>query len=104
MVPKHDRAGREPRKPSACAVCALRDARGLIEVELSSGALVMLCGTHELMLRRSNAAVTDVAALRALFAERRETDRRAPRHHDELAERLSEAFAPKRRVSERRAT
>ncbi len=94
-----------------CVVCGMRDARGLVHVVLTGGAQVTLCGSHDLMHRRAGAGAVSAAELRAWFGERRATKRRADAaaaattgaEVDELAERLSAAFAPERRVSERRA-
>jgi hypothetical protein len=88
-----------------CGVCGLRDARALVMVDLPSGIRVTLCGTHELMHRRAGERGRTVAELRATFVEKRRSDRRgARRHDDELAERLQAAFTRERRLSERRAS
>jgi hypothetical protein len=87
----------------SCAVCGLRDARGLLQIELACGARATLCGSHELMHRRDGRTAESEAELRARFAERRSTERRAEGGADELAERLASAFTPERRVTERRA-
>ena len=50
-----------------CVVCDERDRRALVEAALPGGAVVSLCGTHELMHRRAGdwyphwIYVTDVA-------------------------------------------
>ena len=73
-------------------------------VDLKSGVRVTLCGSHDLMHRRSGAAARSVADLRAAFGERRGTDRRDYRGEvDELAKSLSDAFTMDRRGTERRA-
>jgi hypothetical protein len=84
----------------------MRDARALVDVVLAGGTNVTLCGSHELIHKRYARRARTVAELRATCGERRGTRRR--RDHavgevDELAERLSSAFAPERRVTERRA-
>jgi hypothetical protein len=84
-------------------VCGMRDARALLSVALTGGARVTLCGTHELMHRREGAKATTSAELRAMYGERRGTQRRATGEVDELAERLSAAFTRERRTTERRA-
>ncbi len=80
----------------------MRDARGLVEVELADGT-VTLCGSHDLMHRRAGRKAQTVAQLRTAFAERRTATRRAEGGVDELAESLASAFTLDRRVSERRA-
>lgn len=88
-----------------CAVCGLRDARALVDVELAGGVRTVLCGTHDLMLRRSGASVRSADELKALLAERRKDDRRAYGFEevDELAASLAAAFTRERRATERRA-
>ena len=80
----------------------MRDARGLVEVELANGRAT-LCGSHDLMHRRAGRKARTAAELRAAFAERRSTKRRADGGVDELAESLASAFTLERRVAERRA-
>lgn len=87
-----------------CVVCGMSDARGLVEVELTSEPCVALCGTHELMHRRSGWKASTVAELRAAFGNRRSTERRGgPGEIDELAEKLTAAFTRDRRSTSRRA-
>jgi hypothetical protein len=86
-----------------CAVCDIRDARALVEVALASGTRVTLCGSHELMHRRSKTKAKTAADLRAAFGERRDRERRGKGEVDELAARLSAAFGRERRGAERRA-
>jgi hypothetical protein len=87
-----------------CAVCGTRDSRALVMVDLKSGLRVTLCGSHELMHRRSGERSRTVDELRITFVERRRSDRRgARRHDDELAERLQAAFTVERRGVHRRA-
>ncbi len=88
---------------AGCTICGTRDARALLEVELGEGLHVVLCGSHELMWRRAGKIARTVGELRATLGERRSMIRRAAGDGDELAERLSQAFAPHRRVRERRA-
>lgn len=101
MIPKERNApGIGP-----CAVCGLRDSRALVMVDLPSGIRVTLCGSHELMHRRSGQRSRSVAELKTAFVERRRVERRgARRHDDELAEKLQAAFTRERRTSERRAS
>lgn len=87
-----------------CCVCGTRDLRALCDVVLASGETVSLCGTHEMMARRDGRAFRSGAELAAAFRERRGTDRRGTGEVDELAERLTAAFARDRRAAERRAS
>jgi hypothetical protein len=88
-----------------CAVCGMADARGLVEVDLAGEPCVSLCGSHELMHRRSGFRAQSVADLRDLFGDRRGTDRRGgPGELDELAESLTHAFTRERRTAARRAS
>lgn len=92
---------------SKCCVCGMRDARGLTEATLPSKTRVTLCGSHELMMRRSGIRFTSAEELERTFGERRETTRRArarDENRDELAEKLSAAFTRERRGTERRAS
>jgi hypothetical protein len=92
-----------PSVRGACAVCAVSDGRLLVSVELSGGESVVLCGSHELLHRRSGARSRTVAELRAALGERRASKRRATGEVDELAERLTAAFTRERRSAQRRA-
>jgi hypothetical protein len=86
-------------KTKGCVVCALVDARALVETELANGERVIVCANHELLHRRSGAKATDVHALRALVGERR--SRIARREHlpcDELGAMLIAGFAGERRA------
>jgi hypothetical protein len=88
----------------ACAVCATRDARLLVMVELPGGAAATLCGSHALMQSRIGKTCRTITELRVALAQRRNNHRRATGEGDELAERLSAAFIRERRGStERRA-
>ena len=92
------------RKPSSsCCVCGESDARALTTTTLRSGVLVTLCGSHELMHRRSAAPASSETELRDAFGERRETNRRGRADIDELAASLTAAFARDKRVGDRRA-
>ena len=83
----------------------MSDARGLVEVDLAAAPCVALCGTHELMHRRSGWKAQTVAELRDAFGDRRSTDRRGgPGEIDELAEALTSAFTRDRRSTSRRAS
>jgi len=80
----------------------MRDARALAAVVLAGGVKVTLCGSHELMHKRSGAACRSVAELREMFGERRAMQRRATGEVDELAASLTAAFTNERRSSDRR--
>ncbi len=88
-----------------CAVCGLRDARALLDVELAGGTRTVLCGSHELMLRRVGQGARSLEELKVLLADRRKEDRRACGFEevDELAAALASAFTRERRGNERRA-
>lgn len=104
MVSKSAGAGAAVAK-GPCAVCGMSDARGLVEVDLAGEPCVTLCGTHELMHRRSGWKGQNVAELRAAYGDRRGTERRGgPGEVDELAEALTSAFTRDRRGSVRRAS
>ena len=80
-----------------CVVCAERDERALSTLMLADGTRVVVCGSHDLIYRRSGQLAQTVAELRLITRDRRE---RAPRRDpgDELGERLVAAFAPARRA------
>jgi hypothetical protein len=91
-----------PKGP--CVVCGLSDARALLDVDLAGDPCITLCGSHELMHRRSGWKARTVAELRSAFGDRRSTDRRGiPGEVDELAEKLTAAFTRERRTTSRRA-
>jgi len=80
-----------------CVVCAERDERALSTLKLADGTRVVVCGSHDIMYRRSGQLAHSVTELRMITRARRE---RAPRREigDELGERLVAAFAPARRT------
>ncbi len=80
----------------------MRDTRALVPAVLATGERVTLCGSHELMVRRSGAKARSVAELRDRFGERRSMQRRATGEIDELAANLTAAFTSERRTSDRR--
>ncbi len=100
------RNGSTNRKASgACAVCAASDPRALVSVDLANEPFVTLCGSHELMHRRSGFVARTVTELRSAVGDRRGTDRRGgPGEVDELAESLTRAFMRERRTLARRAS
>jgi hypothetical protein len=86
---------------SSCCVCGACDARALVDVVLMGGTRVTLCGSHDLMHRRSPVHARSVAHLRELLGNRRERrDRRSI--GDELGDALTAAFSGDRRVADRR--
>jgi hypothetical protein len=93
----------------ACAVCGTRDQRVLCTILLSGGVKATVCGSHELVYLRSQRRPTTVRELRQTARDRRErTERRRVTKDDvfaadELASRLTAAFAGERRTgSDRR--
>jgi len=86
---------------SSCCVCGESDARALVDVVLMGGAQVTLCGSHELMHRRSPSQARSRPQLREMLSERRgRRDRRS--EGDELGAMLTAAFSGDRRVADRR--
>jgi hypothetical protein len=80
-----------------CVVCGERDERALSTLKLGEdGARVVVCGSHDLVYRRSGQLANSVDELREIARDRRE---RAPRRDegDELGAQLVAAFAPDRR-------
>ena len=110
MRKQRERAGtgsesssKAPKGP--CVVCGIDDARALVDVDLANDPAITLCGSHELMHRRSGWKARTVTELRAAFGNRRSNDRRGgPGEVDELAERLQAAFTRDRRSTSRRAS
>ena len=91
-----------PVTARSCCVCGASDARVLVDVELTGGASATLCGSHDLMYRRSAVAARTGAELHAILRERRgRRDRR--REGDELGAALNEAFSGAKRVADCRA-
>ena len=84
-----------------CALCKLQDARALITVKLANEA-VTLCGSHALIYRRTGRFARTLGELREMLRDRRGRERRA-RSVDELAAKLTAAFAGERRQLQRRA-
>ncbi|HEY2509764.1 MAG TPA: hypothetical protein VGI39_02880 [Polyangiaceae bacterium] len=88
-----------PRLPlEGCVVCGERDERALSTLKLADdGGRVVICGSHDLVYRRSGQIATDVEQLRAIVRDRRE---RLPRRDegDELGAQLVAAFSPQRRA------
>lgn len=95
-----------PKEP--CVVCGANDARGTATTRLASGEVVAVCGSHELMHRRSSKTARSVMELKSLLQNRRSTrDRRSLQsgeEGDELGAQLSEAFAAEQRNATDRRT
>ncbi len=88
-------------KLTCCVVCGERDERTLSTLMLGDETRVAVCGSHDLVYRRSGQLAGSVDELRQITRDRRE---RAPRREvgDELGEKLLAAFAPDRRAHDRR--
>jgi hypothetical protein len=86
---------------SRCCVCGESDRRALVAVALAGGTRTTLCGTHELMHRRSGGVARSESELRELLRDRR--GRRERRlEGDELGAALTAAFRAERRAADRR--
>jgi hypothetical protein len=81
-----------------CVVCGLRDERALSTVKLGEGARVVVCGSHDLIYRRSGQVARDADELRMITRDRRARHTRRD-VGDELGAQLTAAFAPDRRVA-----
>jgi hypothetical protein len=82
-------------------VCGASDARTLVDVVLMGGARAILCGSHELMHRRSPVQARSGAQLREMLRDRRgRRDRRS--EGDELGAALAAAFSGEKRDGDRR--
>jgi hypothetical protein len=75
-----------------CVVCGHADGRALVTTRLLRGEVVVVCGTHELMHRRSGRTAQSAGELRTMLGERRGSRRRMP-IPDELGARLIDAFS-----------
>jgi hypothetical protein len=75
-----------------CVVCGHTDERALVTTRLARGEVVVVCGTHELMHRRSKRKAQSTRELKAMLRDRRDTKRRHP-IPDELGARLIDAFS-----------
>ena len=81
-----------------CVVCGERDERALSTLKLAEGARVVVCGSHDLIYRRSGQVACDVEELRAITRDRRQRSLRRDLG-DELGAQLMAAFAPDRRAA-----
>jgi hypothetical protein len=79
-------------------VCGERDERALSTLKLGDGGRVAVCGSHDLIYRRSGQVAQSVEQLKLIARDRRE---RAARRDDgdELGAQLMAAFSPSRRAS-----
>ena len=85
-------------------MCGAKDERALSTLKLVSGLRVFVCGSHDLIYRRSGETASTVEELRDITRERRgEIPARRLDGDDELATQLATAFTADRRAgSERR--
>ncbi len=90
---------RAPSIGSSCSVCGQTDVRALCTTRLSNGDVVVVCGTHELMHRRSRKIAANVRELDELVCDRRAHADRRREEIDELGAQLSAAFRSERRAS-----
>jgi len=82
----------------SCVVCGERDERALSTLKLADGGRVAVCGSHDLIYRRSGQVARSVEELRIIARDRR--DRAARRDDgDELGAQLMAAFSPNRRAA-----
>jgi len=92
-------------KLGSCAVCGENDERALCTTRLSRGDIVVVCGTHELMHRRSERKASTPTELKTMLRDRRKARVRRQPIPDELEARLIDAFSAssnRRAVGERR--
>jgi hypothetical protein len=79
-------------------VCGSRDERALSTLKLLGGERIFVCGTHDLIYRRSGKTASSVEELCAIARDRRDQDGRRADVDDELAAQLSAAFSRERRA------
>jgi hypothetical protein len=91
-----------PLSAAACVVCGSTDTRALCTTRLAGGEDVVVCGTHELMHRRSRSVAASVIELGEIVRDRRLRDERRSDGQDELGAQLSAAFRAERRRIARR--
>ena len=89
--------GRAWTYASGCTVCGAHDERALTTTRLGNDDLVVVCGTHELMHRKSGKIAATLSDLRALLKDRR-LGRPRRVQGDELGSELESAFSPQRRA------
>ncbi len=81
-----------------CVVCGERDERALSTLKLGDGGRVVVCGTHDLIYRRSGQVAINEEELRMITRDRRQRRHRRD-DGDELGAQLVAAFSPDRRAS-----
>jgi len=91
-----------PSMAAACVVCGSTDARALCTTRLASGEEVVVCGTHELMHRRSRSVAASTSELAEIVRDRRDVRERRRDDPDELGAQLIAAFRTERRRTPRR--
>jgi hypothetical protein len=84
-----------------CVVCGERDERALSTLRLIDGTRHFVCGSHDLIYRRSGATASTVEELREIAGERREQSARRDAG-DELGAQLASAFTQERRSGQER--
>src|SRR5258706_8829538 len=82
------RAAARATERSACVVCGELDERALSTLKLIDGSRVFVCGTHDLIYRRSGETASNVEELCTIAKERRERSVRRD-VGDELGARLT---------------
>jgi len=95
------RAAAHTTERSACVVCGELDERALSTLKLVDGSRVFVCGTHDLIYRRSGETASTVEELCAIARDRRERGARRD-VGDELGARLTSAFSGDRRSGQER--
>ena len=80
-----------------CVVCAERDERALSTLKLGDGARVVVCGSHDLIYRRSGQVAYSAEELRSITRDRRARSARRD-VGDELGAQLVSAFSRERRA------
>lgn len=98
------RAAAHPNRASqrsSCVVCGELDERALATLKLIDGSRVFVCGTHDLIYRRSGETASTIEELVAIAKDRRERSVRRD-VGDELGARLTSAFSADRRSGQER--
>lgn len=80
-----------------CFVCKITDRRALVDVVLSDGSTVVLCGTHAVMRQRAAPTMQGREHLPSVLRDRRAARERRSSDVDELALALRLGFAGDRR-------
>ena len=87
---------------SACAVCGVHDERALSTLKLAMGARVFVCGSHDLIYRRSGKTASTIEELRAIARDRRGDQSARRDEGDELGAQLAAAFVVEKRTGQDR--